>query len=329
MPRSKNQPDLRLLTKISKLYYEDSLNQDEMVERLHISRATISRLLAQAREMGIVKIMVVPPSGTYAALETHLEQQFGLQETIVVDVPSPTSPQTIARELGAAAANYLLRVITPQDVIGVSWGYTIRGMVAALEPRHLPDVRIVQMTGGIGKPESEAHATELCRAMARTLACKLALLPAPGVVRSRDTREVYLLDEHVRAAMQLLPEITLAFVGIGSLNSYTIATRDETILTEADIQETIRAGAVGDIANRFMDGQGQPIQVELNERIIGIDLHQLRNIPRVVGVAGGTEKLEAIQAALRGKLINVLITDQQTAEMLAKTGSPSPKTSQA
>lgn len=320
MPRSKNQPDLRLLTKVSKLYYEDNLNQDEIVERLHISRATISRLLAQARDLGIVKIMVVPPSGTHATLETRLEQQFGLQEAIVVDVPSPTSPPTMARELGAAAANYLLRVITPQDVIGVSWGYTIRGMVAALEPRHLPDVRIVQMTGGIGKPESEAHATELCRAMARTLACKLALLPAPGVVRSRETRDVYLLDEHVRAAMQLLPEITLAFVGIGSLNSYTIATRDESILTDADIQEAISAGAVGDIANRFLNAQGQPLQVELNERIIGIDLEQLRRIPRVVGVAGGAEKFEAIRAALRGQLINVLITDQKTAEALAASG---------
>lgn len=320
MPRSKNQPDLRLLTKVSKLYYEDNLNQDEIVQRLRISRATISRLLAQAREIGIVKIMVVPPSGTYAPLETLLEEKFGLQEAIVADVPVPNTPPIIARELGAAAAAYLLRAISPEDVVGVSWGYTIRGMVAALEPRYLPNVRIVQLTGGIGKPESEAHATELCRTMARTLSCKLALLPAPGVVRSRETRDVYLMDEHVRAAMQLLPEVTLAFVGIGSLNSYTIATRDESILTEADIQNAIRAGAVGDIANRFMDRQGQPIQVELNERIIGIDLHQLRSIPRVVGVAGGAEKFEAIQAALRGHLINVLITDQQTAEMLANTG---------
>lgn len=316
MPRSKNQPDLRLLTKVSKLYYEDNLNQDEIVERLRISRATISRLLAQAREMGIVKIMVLPPSGTHAALEARLEQQFGLQEAIVVEIPLPASPQNIARELGAAAASYLLRVITPQDVIGVSWGYTIRGMVSALEPRNFPEARIVQLTGGIGKPESEAHATELCRVMARTLSCKLALLPAPGVVRSRETRDVYLMDEHVRTAMQLLPQITQAFVGIGSLNSYTIATRDENILTETDIQEAIAAGAVGDIANRFINTQGQPIQVELNERIIGIDLEQLRRIPRVVGVAGGPEKLDAIRAALRGKLVNVLITDQQTAESL-------------
>lgn len=318
MPRSKNQPDFRLLTKVSKLYYEDNLNQDDIVARLHISRSTISRLLAQAREAGIVKIMVIPPTGTFSGLEAALEQKYGMEEVIVAEAPNPDSPHIIARELGAAAANYLFRVIQPGEVIGVSWGFTIRGMVASLEPKDFPNVRIVQMTGGIGKPESEAHATELCRQMARTLSCKLALLPAPGVVHSKETREVYLMDEHVQTTLSLLPHITLAFVGIGSFNSYSIANRDETILTPSDLREAIAGGAVGDIANRFIDADGQPVQSELNERIIGIDLTHLHQIPRVVGVAGGADKREAVRAALRGKLLNVLITDQVTAEALAR-----------
>ena len=248
MARAKNKIDFRLLTKVSKLYYEDNLNQDEIVARLHISRSTISRLLAQAREEGIVKIVVTPPTGIYATLETLIEQKYAIEEIIITDVPAPDSPQIIARELGAAAANYLLRVINQNDVIGVSWGYTLRGMVTALEPKNFPNVRIVQMTGGIGKPESESHATELCHKLARTLSCKLALLPAPGVVHSKQTREVYLMDEHVRTAINLLPSITLAFVGIGSLNSYSITVRDETILTQTDLDEAIANGAVGDIA---------------------------------------------------------------------------------
>ncbi|MBI5952334.1 MAG: sugar-binding transcriptional regulator [Chloroflexi bacterium] len=318
MPRAKNKIDFRLLTKVSKLYYEDNLNQDEIVTRLHISRSTISRLLAQAREEGVVKIVVVPPTGIYASLESKIEEKYGVEEVIVTDVPVQDSPQMIARELGAAAANYLFRVVDPNDIVGVSWGYTIRGMVAALEPKKYPNLCIVQMTGGIGKPESESHATELCHQMARTLSCKLALLPAPGVVHSKQTCEVYLMDEHVRTAMNLLPGITLAFVGVGSLNSYSISVRDETILTQSDLDEAISNGAVGDIANRFIDADGQPVQVELNERIIGIDLDQLRKIPRVVGVAGGANKVNPIRAALRGKLIDVLITDQTTAEALAE-----------
>jgi len=318
MARTKNKIDFRLLAKVSKLYYESNLNQDEIVSRLHISRSTISRLLAQARQEGIVRIVVIPPSGTYAELEAAIEEKYAVSEVVVTDVPAPESPQMIARGLGAAAASYLLRVINEMDVVGVSWGYTLRGMVAALEPKDFPNVRIVQMTGGIGKPESESHATELCHQLARTLSCKLALLPAPGVVHSKQTREVYLMDEHVRTAINLLPNITLAFVGIGSLNSYSISVRDETILTQADLDEAVANGAVGDIALRFIDSDGQSVQSGLSERIIGTDLDHLRQIPRVVGVAGGTNKIEPIRASLRGKLIDVLITDQTTAEALVK-----------
>ena len=318
MPRTKNKIDFRLLTKVSKLYYEDNFNQDDIVARLRISRSSVSRLLAQAREKGIVKIVVIPPTGTYATLEAIVEQKYSIEEVMIIDVQALDSPQMIARELGAAAANYLFRVINPNDVIGVSWGYTIRGMVAALDPKNFPDVRIVQMTGGIGKPKSKSHATELCHKMARILSCKLALLPAPGVVHSKQIREVYMLDEHVRMAMSLLPSVTLAFVGIGSLNSYSLSVRDETILTQTDLDEMLVKGAVGDIAHRFLKSNGQPVPSDLNERIIGIDLDQLRQIPRVVGVAGGVNKIEPIRAALRGKLIDVLITDQSTAEALAK-----------
>ena len=318
MPRAKNKIDFRLLTKVSKLYYEDDCNQDDIVARLHISRSTVSRLLAQAREEGIVKIVVSPPTGIYPALEAEIERKYSVEEVVIVDAPAFNSPQAIARELGGAAANYLLRVIAQDDLVGVSWGYTIRGMVAALEPKNFPNVRIVQMTGGIGKPESEAYATELCHELARTLSCKLALLPAPGVVRNKQIRNVYLMDEHVRTAMNLLPGITLAFVGIGSLNSYSLSVRDETILTQSDIDKVAANGAVGDIALRFIDADGQAVQTGLNERIIGIELDQLRKIPRVVGVAGGMEKIEAIRAALRGKLIKAIITDRATAEALAK-----------
>ncbi len=316
MARSKNKKDLRLLTKVSKLYYEDGLNQDDIVERLHISRSTISRCLKQARDEGIVKIVVVPPTGTYSNVERKLEETYHIEEAIVVNTEANNSPQTISRELGAAAAGYLLRVLRPNDVVGVSWGYTIRGMVSALEPRDYPNVQVVQMIGGIGKPESEAHATELCREMANRLSCKLVLQPAPGVVRSKQMRDVYMMDEHVQTAIKLLPKITLAFVGIGSLNSYSIEVRDATILTKEDIKEVKSKGAVGDIALRFINSQGQLIQSELDERIIGIDVNSLKNIPRVVGVAGGPNKVTSFKAVLQGGLIDVLITDRATAEAL-------------
>ena len=314
--RAKSADELRLLTKVSRLYYDDGLNQEDIVVRLHLSRSKVSRLLQQAREEGIVKTVIIPPPGIYSELESRVESKYRIQEVIIADVRDPDSPDMLSRELGAAAANYLMRVISDDDVIGVSWGYTISGMVAALASKPFPNVQVVQMTGGIGKPESETYATELCHRMARLLSCKLVLLPAPGVVMDQRMREVYLADNHIQMAMSLFAKITLAFVGVGSPTSLTIASRDSTILTSSDLTDVLNQGAVGDIALHFFDQTGQPLFSEMDGRVIGIDLDQLKKIPRVIGVAGGTKKVEALRGALRGGFLNVLITDKATAESL-------------
>jgi DNA-binding transcriptional regulator LsrR (DeoR family) len=316
MGRNKSVADLRLLTKVSKLYHDDGLNQDDIVKRLQLSRSKVSRLLQQARDAGIVKIVVIPPAGIHADVEAGLEAKYRIQEAIVTEIHESASPDSVARELGVAAASYLQRVISAEDVVGVSWGFTISGMVAALEPASYPNVQVVQLTGGIGKPESEAHATDLCHRLARLLGCKLVLLPAPGVVDSLRSREVYLLDKHVQQALGLFPQISLAFVGIGSPTSHSIQMRDDSILTQADLSDLLARGAVGDIALRFIDPFGQLVASEMNDRVIGIDLERLRKIPRVVGVAGGPTKVDAIRGALRGGIVDVLITDLDTARSL-------------
>ena len=167
MARPRSASDLRLLTKVSRMYYDDGMKQDEIVARLHLSRSKVSRLLQQARDEGIVKTVVVSPPGIYSELESRLEAKYYIQEAVVAEVRDSETPEVLSRELGAAAAGYLLRVISDTEVIGISWGYTISGMVSALETRAFPEVQVVQMTGGIGKPESETYATELCHRMAR------------------------------------------------------------------------------------------------------------------------------------------------------------------
>jgi len=316
LSRSRSTEDLRLLTKVSRMYYDDELKQDEIVARLHLSRSKVSRLLQQARDEGIVKIVVVPPPGIYSDLESKLEARFHIQEAVVADVRDWNSPEILSRELGSVAASYLMRVISDDEVIGISWGQTISGMVSALEAKTFPDVKIVQMTGGIGKPESETYATELCHRMARTLSCQLVLLPAPGVVGDENMRGVYLSDKHIQTAMGLFSKISLAFVGVGSPSSQTILSRDSSILTQEDLNEVLSRGAVGDIALHFIDGKGTLVPSEMDKRVIGIALEDLHKISRVVGVAGGPSKVEAIRAALRGKILDVLITDKYTAEIL-------------
>jgi DNA-binding transcriptional regulator LsrR (DeoR family) len=192
---------------------------------------------------------------------------------------------------------------------------TLNSMINALKPCNTCDVHIAQLIGGLGPPEAEEHATGLCRRMAHLLNARLTLLPAPGIVDSIDVRNLYLSDSHVRKAFEMFSKISLAFLGIGS-TSPTAWTVENNVLSRYELQTLREQGAVGETALRFFDSQGKPVQSSLDDRLIGISLEQLKQIPRRVGMAGGPEKLEVVHAALLGGVMNVLITDHVSAQRL-------------
>ena len=206
----------RLLVKVSKMYYEEGLTQDEIIQRLNLSRSKISRLLQQARDEGIVQITVVTPKHIYSDLENRLEKQFGLFEAIIVETRAGDSQENILRELGIAAAGYLERSVTASTTLGISWGSTLHSMVAALHPNSTPNTKVVQIIGGLGQPEAEVHATDLCHRLARAVGGQLILLPAPGIVASQQAREVLLTDLYVQRAVDMFSHLDIAFVGIGA-----------------------------------------------------------------------------------------------------------------
>jgi DNA-binding transcriptional regulator LsrR (DeoR family) len=306
----------RLLVKVSKMYYEEGLAQDDIILRLNLSRSKISRLLQQARDEGIVQITVTTPRHMFSELENRLEKKYGLSEVVVVEAHSADSVENIIHELGVAAAGYLERFVVPSTTLGISWGSTLRYMVASLHSKRLPKTRVVQIIGGLGPPEAEVHATDLCHRFARSFGSQLTLLPVPGIVATQDARNVLMSDLYVKQAMEMFNQLDIVFVGIGAPVADSVLIRDGSILSHAELDVLLQKGVVGDIALRFFDAQGQPIQSEIDRRVIGITLDQLQHIRRVVGVAGGPEKFQAIQGALRGKLINVLITDSVNAEKL-------------
>lgn len=309
----------RLLVKVSKMYYEEGLIQDVIMERLKLSRSKVSRLLEQARQQGIVHITVIVPRGISSDLEYNLEKRYHIQEAVVIEAQESDSQEAVNRQLGLAAANYLRRTIADNDVTGVSWGSTLNNMVGALQPLQVHGVQVVQIIGGLGQPESEMHATDLCRRMAHTLGCRLTLLPAPGIVNTHLTKEAFLSDRYVNQALEMFNKLDVAFVGIGSPSPNSVMMRDGAIITQFEMDDLLKKGAVGDIALRFFDANGQPVQSEVDQRVIGIKLEQLKKVKRVVGVAGGPEKLEAIRGALTGDLVDVLITDSVTAFQLIRS----------
>ncbi len=304
----------KLLYKLAKAYYEDNLTQGEIGKRFGLSRIKVSRLLQQARDERVVQISIVPPQDSNADLERKLETHYGLDEAVIV-TPASYDKTIILQELGPAGAECLLRSLQGNEIVTISWGTTLQTVVEALVPQNWPDMKIVQMLGGLGRPESETYGADLIHRMVQTLGAKPRMIPSPGIVRSQMVRDALLADPQISDTLALAAQADMAMVGIGRPTPGSVV-MDAGILTDEELAELEAMGAVGDIALRFFDAHGQTVQHEICDRIIGLDLDQIKRIPRVMGVAGGDEKFEVIRAALRGKLINVLVTDDRTARRL-------------
>lgn len=309
--------ELRLMTKIAKLYYEAHLTQVEIARSLSISQATVSRLFNRAKEEGIIRISVSVPPGVNSDLEAALIETYRLKDAVVVDCLSDDENQ-IMRDLGAASAYYVETTIKDSEVIGISsWSSTLLALLDAMHP--LPNksgIRVIQVLGGVGNPSAEVHATRLTGRLAGVVNGTATFLPAPGIVGSEAALHVLLEDPYVQEALDLFSEVTLALVGIGSVEPSKLLNLSGNVFPEAEQQYLRANGAVGDILLRFYDIHGQPVESAFNNRVISMQLDELRRVDRSIGVAGGERKFQAILGALRGKWINILITDRKTAEDL-------------
>jgi DNA-binding transcriptional regulator LsrR (DeoR family) len=309
----------RTLLKVSRLYYEQNMTQQEIAQRLRLSRQKVQRLLVQARADGIVRISLRPITGIFSELEAAVEQRFGLREALVVETSNYDDQVAVAREVGAGAAEYMLRVVQSGDRIVISWGGSLAGMLNALAyslRKDSTDVVVIQGLGGLADPNHESHAADLTRRLARALGGQPLLLPAPGVAGSRSARDAFCADPFVAQVLSRARGANLALMGIGAPRSDSLLVREGSIVTWSELDALIGHGAVGDINLRYFDERGRPVASDLDERVVGLSLDEIRHIDRVVGVAGGSAKHRAIRAALEGRLVDVLITDHITAQHL-------------
>ena len=309
--------ELRLMAKVARMYYIQELNQQSITEKLQLHQSTISRMLKKARTMNLVRFNIATPPGTFAELEDQLTSRFDLKDAVVVDCPA--EGEAMVRDLGTALAYFLETTLKPGRIVGISsWSRSLFAMVDALHPgEYCKNGRVVQILGGVGNVGSEYHAIHLAQRLAAAIGASPVLLQSPAVVGSPEAQRVLWRDPAVQEASALFDRLDIALVGIGSMEPSRMLAVSGNVFSREERAELQRLGAVGDICFRFFNADGQPVKSPLMKRVIGIDLVNLRACKRVVGVAGGAQKVQAILAALRGNLIDVLITDQRTAAALA------------
>jgi DNA-binding transcriptional regulator LsrR (DeoR family) len=316
-PRAPLTEELRLMAKVAYLYYKQQQKQSAIAKQLDISQATISRLLKRAEQNGIVRITVNVPTGVYAQLEHDLCSKYGLKAAIVAHCDNE-SDDFIFHHVGSAAAYYIETTLGKNEVVGLSsWSSTLLAMVNAMQPLSRPTgAKVVQILGGVGNPSAEVYALRLTERFANLVQGEAIYLPAPGVASSAEMRDELLADQFVQEAVALFDQVTLALVGIGSVEPSKLLASSGNVFSVEELAMLRETGAIGDICLRFLDSEGQPVITPLNDRVISMTLEQLKNVKRTVGVAGGQRKTEAIRSALKGKWINILITDHLTAQRL-------------
>lgn len=314
--------ELRLIARVAQMYYIEGRRQADIARHLHMSQATVSRMLKKAQDEKMVRRTIVAPPGTYGDLEAALREHFKLPEAIIVECAEDRDGAIMAR-IGEAAAHFIESTLQANEIIGVSsWSETLLKMVDNIHPMKADKAKyVVQTLGGIGNPGVQSHATQLTTRLAKLTGAEPRLLAAQGVAQSREAKLVMVSDPYVRETMDLFGKITLAIVGIGAVEPSAMLSRSGNVFSANELTELTEAGAVGDISLRFFDRTGKVIKTPLDDRVIGISLEELAKVDRVIALAGGRAKTEAIFGALKTGILDVLITDKFTAKRLLECES--------
>lgn len=309
--------ELRFMTRVAQRYYVDGQRQSAIAKDLSMSQATVSRLLKRAHEEGIIRISLTAPNGTYPELEGALRDKYGIAEAVVVDC-SEDREGAITSRIGEAAAHFLETTIQNNEIIGISsWSQTIVKMIDNVHPMAQGKGKaVVQTLGGIGNPNVQKHATQVTTRLAQLTGAESVVLQAPAVAASKEARIILLGEKFVREATEQFDNITLAFIGIGAIEPSEMLSQSGNIFSEPELKQLTEQGAVAEMSQRFLNTDGEQVITPLNDRVIGMSLEQLNNVPRVVALAGGKSKVQAIDATLKSGVINIMVTDKFTAERL-------------
>jgi DNA-binding transcriptional regulator LsrR (DeoR family) len=317
MPNDYADDHLRL---VARLYYLDGLGQSEVAKFAKVSQAKVSRLLALARERGIVRITVADYEPRRRELEDRLRRRLGLREAIVIKASEGLEGADLRRAVGHFGAPVVDTLIQPRDTVAVAGGRTIHELVKNLPAAPSKALTVVQAMGTVDSSLSVFDAQEVGRVVAQRLGGNFLALNTPAFIPEKRTRDALLQLDQVRRVHEHLDRANVALVGLGTLaNSVFVerGTLDATMIGELE-----RAGAVGEICGRFVDADGAECATGWRDRVISVPLDRLRRTPQVIGVVSGSDRSAAILAAIRGGILKSLVIDELGASALLATPAP-------
>lgn len=311
MPNDYSDDRLRL---VARLYYLDGLGQSEVAKFAKVSQAKVSRLLALAKERGIVRITVADYDPRRRELEDQLRARLGLQQAVVIKSSEGLEGADLRRAVGHFGAAAIDAFIQPRDTVALAGGRTIHELVHHLPSTRTKALTVVQAMGSVDSTVNAFDAQEVGRVMAQRLGGNFLSLNTPAFIPDKRTRDALLELEQVRRVHEQLDRAQVALVGLGTLANSVFVERGT--LDATMIRELERAGAAGEVCGRFIDADGNECATTWRDRVISVKIEQLRKIPQVIGVVSGNDRTSAILAAIAGNIVKSLVIDELGASAL-------------
>ena len=294
------------------LYYVEGLTQEQIARVLQVSRAKVIRLLAAARETGVVRIRITAKGTEQLALERRLLAALDLQEAIVA--PSPVEESATATVVGEATGAFLADRVQDGMSIGVGWGETLSMSLKALPARSYEKLSVISLLGGMTHSRA-INPSAVARRLADAFGADCYQLTAPVFVANETTRAALWAEPGLTELRERARGAQMAVVSVGDVSESATLFR-EGLLPRSLLAGLRKAGAVGDVLCQFVDGEGRIVDHPVSGRVIAVSLDDLRQVPTIVIAAGGAGKAQAIAAALKATGARVLITDEAAASAL-------------
>jgi len=296
-----------LMIKVAWYYYMENMTQQAIADQLNITRMRVIKLLEKARQTGIIQFRISSSLDFRRDLETRLMEKYHLRDCYTV----PTNPNgagindTIAR----AASIYIADHVRENSYINFGYGDTTSKTIEYLARNLETAVSFVSLTGGVGYylPKSESNIFN----------AKLYLIPSPIIMSSAQMADAIKQESSVQEVTNMIRLASMTIVGIGGMDDSATIVKSS-ILNPSDFRLLAMKGAVGDIICHFIDKEGNLVDTEVDSRLVSVHLNTLKELDNVIGVAAGKHKIPAIHAALTGGYMDILITDEETAEHLCQ-----------
>jgi deoxyribonucleoside regulator len=306
-----------LMVQAAKLYYDMERTQSEIAKELGLTRWQVGRLIHDAREIGLVRIEIVPRSPRRPDLEIELQHRFHLREAIVTPV-TIENDGIILETIAQAAAQYVAALYPRPKAFGMSWGRTMGALVRWMPQNWNQGLRVVVLNGGPSRTSSPTQPSHVASRLAETGNGDATILPVPAILGLTSTKEALEKDPVVAEVLILAEQVPIACYSLGALSKDSVLVEAGN-LTSKDVELLKKKGAVGDILGRFIDVEGKIADESIDSRTIGLDPKDLRKKAYSICVAGGKGKHQVVRAGLTAGYMNVLITDDKTAAFLLRS----------